>query len=45
MTLTDYLHDYNNCIDYCKTLYDNDSDIQTCINPYSVKYILLFIRK
>ena len=32
MTLTDYLHDYNNCIDYCKTIYDNDSDMQTCIN-------------
>jgi hypothetical protein len=32
MTLTDYLHDYNNCIDYCKTIYDNDSDMKTCIN-------------
>ena len=32
MSFADYLHDYNNCIDYCKTIYDNDSDMQTCIN-------------
>ena len=32
MTITDYLHDYNNCVEFCKGMVDNSSDIQQCID-------------